>query len=322
MLSEIAISPSAFRYAIAKSDIDWIRELNSLLFPRSCDVPIAISEDSCGHWRREIGKAICLIPDSNKRYAAQALLSKLINEPLLVSRKLSAATPDFSDEEWFKALESANTNCHIKAFLGLLSDPTNLRFKPEDITDEYFDQIGQSQANVPCNVAFQESALQSVLAHADFLVIRFPQIRGGGDDEIFSVRSFAGLMDRDGCLSVRPKVVKLILNPFSLKANTISNLLTEIENWKLSRVSVQLYEAEMKYLNRELIAGKFVNFGAQLVEKPRWYITMQHVATQHRLGETDQNTWSFFGAKKAFDRIEELSLDRLKFHGQVSSIIR
>jgi len=158
--------------------------------------------------------------------------------------------------------------------------------------------------------------LTAICTHSDWMILRLPQIRGGNDDEIVTVKQIVKLSNqlppgfRKTAIDVQVCMQKNISerNLFGGIASELSTFLKQGYNIRLT------IWPEKHFVNRELIAGELAKTSTgNLVPRPLWYITMTHVSVGSRdaanAGEAG-NTWSLFSRQKAFERHQQLSLDK------------
>ena len=308
MLSEIAITPSAFNWGLQEESMDWVGELERVLFPRVGDVPLVLCDLRNGEWFKSVARSIAMISNSSQRGRAQSLLSKLRDNLMSIPR--NSALPDSPCDEsmWIAEAIAANSILPIGMAFTTSPDARIRTLHPSRIGSDEIDHQLESSRYVPRELNSQVVQLRNLLWHSHWAIVRFPQIRGGDDDEIQTVKQVAELLGRSVCSSPSSTVrqLEVQLNPEALGAYSFQNVEKHFRDWRIGGVAISLTVSRAKYVNRELIAGDLDSSDAKKIKRARWYLTMQHVAIKRSDSSVENNIWNYFGRRKAHERWQKI----------------
>jgi len=167
------------------------------------------------------------------------------------------------------------------------------------------------------DTATQEDALRAICVHSAWLLIRLPQIRGGNDDEIVTVKQILRLSNRLPAGFRNSDINLQICSIHNIpERNLVGGVKSELDSYirQGAKITLTIWP-ERHFVNRELIGGEYATTSqGALVPKPLWWITMTHVAVGGRnatnAGETG-NTWSLFSRQKAQKRYEQIKADNV-----------
>ncbi len=136
-----------------------------------------------------------------------------------------------------------------------------------------------------------------------------PQLRGGCDDEIVTVKQILQLAssrfdEQPKCTVVIQLREQAKIENGRLFGNVQKELAESAGGLKNLSIELQLVH---EFTNRELVAGEWVPKNDNLfVKRARWLITMAHVAVgkneETNTGDLD-NTWNLFDRSKAQRRL-------------------
>lgn len=311
MLAEFFFTPDALADEDGRNGTDVIRELEQYFFPfRS--VPVALLCKLGDQWEVAASRRIARIKNHNHRTDAMAMLQKL--SQLYVERPIPTAQAN-TEIEWVNAGLGSISQVPIdKIIVSSNTTPTSKAVASlKDFVTEGFWKPFENPRLVGRDSYSQEKVLRAICTHSDWMILRLPQIRGGSDDEIVTVKQIVKLSNqlppgfRKTAIDVQVCMQKNIP-----ERNLFGGIASELSAFVKQGIQIRLtIWPEKHFVNRELIAGEFAKTSpGTLVPKPLWYITMTHVSVGSRdaasAGESG-NTWSLFSRQKAFERHEQLS---------------
>jgi len=309
MLAEIAITPKCFNYGTQEQNLEWVSELERALLPRNGDAPVVVCDLRNGGWCQEVSKSIAMIANTSQRGRAQSLLTKLHNDLMIVLRDSFLEDCPCDESMWIAEAVASSSILPIELVFTTLRESAISCLHPANIGSEEIDRLVDSKRNIARDLPSQVTPLRNLLWHSEWAIARFPQIRGGDDDEIQTVKQIADLLGRPE--RNRPSAARceleVQLNPEALKKNSFDSVVQLIHEWSFHGLTVKVNVAKEKFSNRELLAGDFSESGSKCLKRARWFLTMQHVALKRSDSSKENNTWSFFGRKRAHERLGELS---------------
>jgi hypothetical protein len=148
-------------------------------------------------------------------------------------------------------------------------------------------------------------------------MLRLPQIRGGSDDEIVTVKQIIRLSNQVPAGFRKTAIdLHICMQPRITEQSLIGGVSGELSAFVRKGIQIRLtLWPEKHFVNRSLLAGDFAKTSSgDFVPRPLWFITMTHVAVGRRnagnAGEED-NTWSLFSRQEAHKRFEQLKSDTL-----------
>lgn len=308
MLSEIAITPSAFKWGIQDKSMDWVGELERVLFPRVGDVPLVLCDLRNGEWFKSIARSIAMISNSTQRGRAQSLLAKLQVDLMSIPRSSTLTESPCDESMWIEEAIAANSILPIGMAFTTSPEARLRTLHPSRIGSDEIDRQLESSRHVPRELNSQVVQLRNLLWHSHWVIVRFPQIRGGEHDEIQTVKQVAELLGRPVCSSpqLTARQLEVQLNPKALGTYSFKKLEKCFRDWRIGGVTISLTVSKEKYVNRELLAGDVVSSDGEEIKRARWYLTMQHVAIKRSDPSAENNTWSYFGRKKAHERWQKI----------------
>lgn len=311
MLAEFFLTPDALTDDGGRNGTDVVREITECLFPHRA-VPVALICKLGDDWEKATSRRIARITNPNHRALAMSLFQRLLSQ-LCVSRP---ATPlPSSDEAGWVSAGIKSASC-VPMERVVVSDRSTQHSEfgipiKDFLADEFWEELGNPRL-VGRNTAAQEKVLRTICAHSDWLLLQLPQIRGGSDDEIVTVKQIIKLSNQ---LPMGFRKTAIDLHICKQRSNTEQKLFrgvaSELASFVRKGVQIQLtIWPERHFVNRELLAGEFAKTSSgDLACKPLWWITMTHVAVGSRhaanAGEAG-NTWSLFSRHKAHERYHQL----------------
>lgn len=315
MLAEFLLTPDALADDDGRSGVEVIREIGQCLFP-SRAVPVALVCKLGGEaWERATSRKIAGIANPNHRRDAMSLFQKLLSQ-LCVTRP---PIPLPSDDEagWITAgVTSASRVPMDKIVVSAKSaPPANLGVSVKDFLADAFWEPFDNPRLVGRDIATQEKVLRAICTHSDWLLLRLPQIRGGSDDEIVTVKQIIKLSNHLPAGFGKTAIdLHVCMQPRISEHNLMSGISGELSAFVQQGFQIRLtIWPERHFVNRELLAGQFAKTSpGDLIPRPLWWVTMTHVAVGSRAaanaGEAG-NTWSLFSRPKAHERFEQIKTD-------------
>ena len=316
MLAEFLLTPDAISEVGGRDGSDVVRELTSCLFPFSA-TPIALVCKLGGEdWEVAASRKIARIPNSKHRHDAMSLFQRLLSE-LCVTRP---AIPRVSDEEseWIDAGKKSSNQVPLGKIVVSEKSPPPVPHAVtlKDFVSPTFWEPLSNPRLVGRETASQEDVLRAICTHSDWLLMRLPQIRGGSDDEIVTVKQILKLSNQ---LPVGFKKTTIDLHlcrqPKIPEHRLIDGVASELASFVQRGVEIRLTIWPEKYfINRELLGGDFAKTSpGDIVRRTLWWITMTHVAVGSRNAATAGeagNTWSLFPRHKAHERYTQIDADK------------
>lgn len=315
MLAEFLLTPDALADDDGRNGVDVVREIGQCLFPPR-GVPVALVCKLGGEeWERATSRKIARIANKNHRVAAMSFFQKLLSQ-LCVTRP-PIPVPCDDEAGWITA--GATSASHIpieKIVVSAMSAPAaKLGVSVKDFVAEAFWEPWENPRLVGRDTAAQEKALRAICTHSDWLTLRLPQIRGGIDDEIVTVKQVIELSNQLPAGFHKTAIdLHICMQPRITERNLIRGVSGELTTFVRQGVQIRLtIWPERHFVNRELLAGEFAKTSSrELLPRPLWWITMTHVAVGSRTaanaGEAG-NTWSLFSRPKAHERFEKIKAD-------------
>lgn len=310
MLAEFLFTPEALVDNDGRNGSEVVRELKRC-FSSSSSSPTAIAcKLGDDQWIGAVNKQIARIADRNHRSAAISFLKWLL-ENCSVSRP--ATNNAINDESgWIESGVKSALQVPLDNIVTSRQQASSkgLEIRLSDFISEQFWEKHPNPRFVDRTTSVQNQALRTVCVHSDWILLRFPYVKGGCEDEIVTVKQVIGLSSKlpEGFSKsfIRLQVCE---RKGRDSANLISSVFNEIAGAFEGEVRIQI-EVVPEFLNRELIAGDFtVDSSGKTFERPRWLITMSHVAVaanRNRNLNTSANTWNLFDRRIAFERFEEI----------------
>lgn len=315
MLAEFLLTPDSLSDDDGRNGADVIREIGRCLFP-SRAVPVALVCKLGGdEWERATSQRIARIANFNHRQDAMSFFQKLRSQ-LCVTRPLIPITVD-DEAAWISAGVSSASRVPMDRIVVSTKSvpPANLGISIRDfLTDTFWERL-ENPRLVGRDTSAQEHVLRAICTHSDWLLIRLPQIRGGSDDEIVTVKQIIKLSNQLPA-GFRKTAIDLhvCMQRNISEHNLISGVSGELSTFVRQGIQIRLtIWPERHFVNRELLAGEFAKTSpGDLVRRPLWWITMTHVAVGSRIaanaGEAG-NTWSLFSRQKAHARFAQINTD-------------
>lgn len=311
MLAEFFLTPDAFC-----ESYDGLRQLERCLFPFSPNQPSVAIICRLGNqeWTTALGNKIARIENPNHRVLAMELMKRIDSE-LAVIRPL--ATPVTSDESsWVSGAAQSKRDLALEGIV--VSNEVSISScdctKLSDfVRPGFWDDFGNPR-QVQRDRAAQARVLRAFCAFTDWIIVRMPQMRGGSDDEIVTVKQIVEMATT--------------LPPGYRKSNVeiqfpLGNRMKDNPDRAFRSVKAELKEvvatgAEIEltmlpvgsFVNRELLGGEYalVSTGDK-IPKARWWMTMSHVAVGGRRDANDRddaNSWNLYSRRDANERLIQL----------------
>jgi len=313
MLADFLLTPDVFLDCAVNESSEMIRELHACLFPIAAAPVALICKLGGDEWTHAVSRKIMCIKNASQRQRAMDLLTRILDQ-LSVARP--ALKRDGSEEShWI--LAGVNSSSQVPLSGIVLSEkatpPDDLGVQLKQFVQADFWDAYSNPRLVDREIAKQTKELRAICTYSDWLVIRFPQIRGGSDDEIVTVKQAIQLATQlPHGFSKSDVDLQFCEQSKFPKERLISNVSSELRSFVNQGTQITLtIWPEGHFISREIIGGEYASLSKNTrIKNTRWWITMGHVAVgSRRAANTGDaaNTWSLFSKKKAEQRIEELA---------------
>jgi hypothetical protein len=315
MLAEFMLTPDVLADDNQGNGVDLVREIRNCMFPYR-SVPVALICKLGEEWEKATSRKIARIANSNHRQDAMSLFQTMLSQ-LCVTRP---GIPLTSDDEaaWIAAGVTSSSRVSMDRIVvsEKSAPPDELGVSVKEFIADAFWEPFENPRLVGRDTATQEKVLRAICTHSDWLTLRLPQIRGGSDDEIITVKQIIKLSNQ---LPVGFRKTAIDLHICMQSRITEQNLTRGVSNelafYIRQGIKIRLtIWPERHFVNRELLAGEFAKKSSgELSPRPLWWITMTHVAVGSvaaaNAGEAG-NTWSLFSRSKAHDRFTQINAER------------
>ncbi len=312
MLAEFLLTPDALADDGGESGVEIVRRLQQCLLP-SRTVPIALLCRLGGaEWERAASTRIARISNYNHRQDAMALFQKL--QSLLCVTRPTVPLSSQTEAGWIAAGLTSASRVPLDRIIvsTAAAPPAAIGVSLQNFLAVDFWEPFENPRLVGRDHASQAKVLTALCTHSDWVQLRLPQIRGGSDDEIVTVRQIIKLSN-DLPAGFRGTQIDLhICQQRNLSdSNLIRGVRDELSGCCRGENAIRLtLWPEKHFVNRELLAGDFAKTSTgTLQSRPLWWITMTHVAVGSRdatLAGEAGNTWSLFSRQKAYHRFEQI----------------
>lgn len=312
MLAEILLTPDSLADDDGRNGVDVIREIGHCLFPSRATCVALVCKLGGQEWERATSRKIARIENINHRLEAMSLFQKLLSQ-YTVTRPL-IPLPSNDESGWISS--GVKSAAHVPLDKIVVSSkavpPDQLGVSIKDFLTDAFWEPYDNPRLVGREILAQEQVLRAICTHSDWLILRLPQIRGGSDDEIVTVKQIIKLSNQLPA-GFRKTVIELhVCKQQNIsERNLIGGISGELSAFLHQGLQIRLtIWPERHFVNRELLAGEFAKSSpGHLVHRPLWWITMTHVAVGSikaaNAGEAG-NTWSLFSRPKAHARFEQI----------------
>ncbi len=316
MLAEFFMTPDAMTDAYGGDGIDAVRELTGCFFPTRA-TPLSLLCKLGDEWEKATSMKIARIANVNHRQAAMDLFKRLMSSHLYVSRP-TVSEGIKTENDWIAAGVASNRQAPMSKIV--VSDqatvPESVGTSIRDFVSDLFWEDLSNPRLVGREVVTQEQTLTAICTHSDWLLMRLPQIRGGNDDEIVTVKQIIRLSN-DLPVGFRKTEIDLhVCMQRNIPEQTLIRAISsELSTLVKQGAQIQLtIWPEKHFVNRELLGGDNTKTSSgTIIRRPLWLITMTHVAVGSRAaanaGEAG-NTWSLFSRKKAHERYEQMNNEK------------
>lgn len=317
MLAEFLLTPDALADDDGRNGVDIVREMGQCLFP-SRAVPVALVCKLGGEeWEKATSRKIARIANPNHRLDAMRLFQKLLSQLCVTRPPISLSSDD--EAGWIGA--GVTSASHVPMHKIVVSPnsvpPADLGVSVKDFLADAFWEPFENPRLVGRDTTTQEKVLRAICTHSDWLMLRFPQIRGGSDDEIVTIKQIIKLSNQlPAGFSKTAIDLHVCMQRNISEQNLIRGISGELSAFVRRGIQIRLtIWPERHFVNRELLGGDFAKTSpGDLVPRPLWWVTMTHVAVgSHYAANAGEaaNTWSLFAREKAHKRHEEIKSDTL-----------
>jgi hypothetical protein len=314
MLTEFLLTPDAFVQTGDAASSDPLRELQDCLFPFNAVSPVLLCQLGGDEWRRAIGQRVAKIANVNQRTKAQSLLVKILDQ-IAVIRPGPERAGD-CETDWIAAGQLSAKKVPLERIVVCngATLPKNTGVTLKEFTRSDFWQPYGNPRLVGRNLDAQAATLRALCTHADWLVVRLPQIRGSGDDEIVSAKQIIELATDLPAGFTKSAVELHICQRKGIPDDRlIRQVVGELRHVGKSEVCLDvLLWPEGQILNRELLAGTYAKTSVgELHRRALWWLTMTHVAVGGKSPHGDDaNAWSLFSRVQANTRLVALTAQK------------
>jgi hypothetical protein len=314
MLAEFLFTPDVLADENEGNGVGLVREIKQCLLP-SRAVPVALVCKLGEEWEKATSRKIARIENSNHRQDAMTLFQTLLSQ-LCVTRP---GIPLVSNDEagWIAAGVTSSSHVSIDRIIVSTksSQTVGLGVSVKEFIADAFWEPFENPRLVGRDTATQERVLRTICTHSDWLTLRLPQIRGGSDDEIVTVKQIIKLSSQLP-VGFRKTAIDLhiCMHPRISEQNLTRGVSNELAVFVRQGIRIRLtIWPERHFVNRELLAGEFAKKSSgELIARPLWWITMTHVAVGSlaaaNAGEAG-NTWSLFSRSKSHDRFTQINAE-------------
>ena len=310
MLAEFLLTPDALSDNDDRNGTDVVRELTECFFP-SRATPLALVCKLGEEWEQAASKKIARISNSNHRQGAMSLFQKLLREICIVRPAVQRTSDNESD--WVIAGTTSANHVPLSKIVvsNQITPPATLGVSiKEFVSHEFWEQFPNPRL-VGRETAMQEPVLRAICTHSDWIILRLPQIHGGSDDEIVTVKQIVRLatklphgytksdIELQIPLDSRPNAADLL----QAVKNVLQTLVSPGVNLKVIVVP------QGAFVNREMLAGDYAkDSSGHKKRRARWWVTMNHVAvgTRRDAGRDDANSWCLYSRRDADTRLAEI----------------
>jgi len=312
MLGEYFLTPDSMADNDGRDGRDVVREMTACFFP-SRIAPVALVCSLGGdEWVRATSRRIAQISNPGHRHDAMALFRRVLDECSVSRPPVHIATEDESG--WIEAGKKSISQVPLNKIVVSTRSipPVNIGVSiKEFVLDGFWEDLSNPRP-VRRETDSQEPVLRVICTHSDWLLMRLPQIRGGNDDEIVTVKQIIELSNQLPADFRKSHIDLQICLSRNLKVqNLVDNVSSELHSFVQDGVQIQLsIWPEKHFINRYLIGGdNSTTSQGDTVRRPLWWITMSHVAVGPRNGTNAGaagNTWNLFSRHKAFEEHEKI----------------
>jgi hypothetical protein len=309
MLAEFLLTPDALS---GGDGPETVRKLAQCLFPRHAASPALICMLGGEKWVQAASQKIARLSNPNQRFEAMSLFQKLHSQICVNRPPLNLASDDETD--WIRAGVASASHVPVDRIVvsSKATPPAQIGVTIEDFISDAFWEHFENPRLVGRDTTTQEQVLRAICTHSDWLMVRLPQIRGGSDDEIVTVKQIIRLSNQVPEGFGKTAIdVHICMQPRITEQALFRSVSAELSPFIAEGIQVQITVwPERHFVNRELLAGDFTKTSpGNIIRRPRWWITMTHVAVGSRnaanAGE-GANTWSLFSRKRAYERFEQI----------------
>lgn len=312
MLREFLLTPDSISDVSDDNAAETLRDLKTCLFPFAATPTALICNLGGNEWISATSRKIATITDPTHRTLAQGLFTKIVDQ---VSVSRPRTNHKGSDEaDWISSGIKSSTSIPLNGIVvskDSKAPPDPCMPMVAFVSPEHW-QKHPNPRLVGRDRTEQEDVLRTFCTHSDWILIRMPQIRGGSDDEIVTVKQIIKLATDLPSGYKKSDIDLHLCNIRNIDQHRLVNgVASELGRFLRQGVNVTLtLWPERHFVNREIIGGDYTRTSEnETIRRPRWLMTMTHVAVGSRnannAGEAG-NTWSLFPRDQAFKRLEEI----------------
>lgn len=284
MLAEFLLTPEALSDNDGRNGTDVVRELTECFFP-SRATPLALVCKLGEEWVQAASRKIALISNSSHKQNAMSLFQKLVSE-ICVDRPSVQLASD-NESGWIAAATMSANHVPLSKIIASqqFSPATTLVASiKEFVSHEFWEQFPNPRL-VGRNTASQEPVLRAICTHSDWLILRMPQIRGGSDDEVVTVKQIVRLATKLPHGFTKSDIeLQIPLDNRPNAADLLRAVKYELQSAVSPGVNLKVIVIPQgSFVNREMLAGDYAtDSSGNQKRRARWWVTMNHVAVGAR----------------------------------------
>lgn len=322
MLTEFALTPSIFDEAAHEDKEAWrdqLRELIHGMFPRASAWPILVSDLHAGAWSSHVIPYVQQIQDHRARKYCQDILTNM--KRMLVARPECGEWPGDDDIAWCLEAVASNEDEPIERILTVRStkepaakslDSTPIRTINEVEGAGFWSGIN-SEASPRRDLAEQVNLLHKICVHSKWVALLNPY--GLGNEQNFTLELLDVAFRRNskfGSVHFEVHTREPDEDDKDEKAKKLcrigNDFLTKIKPREFGSSTVELYFWPVMQ-ERIFIAGDFSIGANGRTKRPRWGVSMSHVA---RKGDPQRgaNEWKLLSQSALDDWFREFVFER------------
>ncbi len=311
MLVEVVLTPDLFS---GDDDVlrERLRDLADILLPRRSVPIVDISQLGEHNWQSAVGNRIVAIKNRNLQSDAKALFDRFVDSVCVVRIPQQNSIPA-TESEWIALAKQSAKQVPLDAIVTVGSQSTEQAVMAfaEFTCDEFWARFPNPRW-VERNSQAQVTALRTIAFHADWLIVRLPQLRGGSDDEIVTFNQILALVAKRGTSQPRCSIELQVCQQKDIPDERLLNgIQRELQcNGSIMDVTFKLLP-QKSFIDRELLAGGWAPMPeGKRARRARWLLTMTHVAVSSKRENISQaSPWSLFDRKHAHDRLSKLEAE-------------
>jgi hypothetical protein len=307
MLCEFFLTPEAFC-----DSGERLKELRTCLFPFG-NTPVAlVCQIGSANWIAATANKIARIRDGTHRNLAKDLFQKVCDE-ISVVRPLDGSLPP-DENAWIDAAKRSRRSLGLDGIVVSDNTPTcsaDCTMSADFVSAEFWKDYSNPRI-VERNTSSQEAVLRSFCTFSHWIIVRMPQLKGGNDDEIVTVKQIVRLATAlpHGYRKSDIEIQFPLLGEKSAD-HQMNSVVRELREFSVrdAELRVTMFP-EKSFVNRELLGGEFTSVSSgERRKRARWLMTMSHVAVGGRRerNRDDANSWNLYSRRDANERLSQVN---------------